>query len=111
MDSYQAVYDAVRSRIDPVDSGRLIDAIGSKFDISHATAILQQEALSVAYEWQRPSVLFKPKLSIDGNQWCALYGQNLQDGIAGFGDTPAKAMLDFDKAWKEFDLTKKGDNA
>jgi len=47
----------------------------------------------------RPSYLLKPKLSLDGNQWCALYGENLQDGVAGFGDTPALAYADFDKAW------------
>lgn len=28
----------------------------------------------------------------DGDQWCALYGENLQEGIAGFGDTPYNAM-------------------
>ena len=51
-------------------------------------------------ERERPSYLWKPKLSIDGNQWCALYGENLQDGVAGFGDTPAKATLAFDRAWE-----------
>ena len=49
---------------------------------------------------ERPSTRMKPNLSIDGNQWCALYGENLQDGVAGFGDTPAKAMLAFDRAWE-----------
>lgn len=33
----------------------------------------------------------------DGNQWCVLYGENLQVGIAGFGDTPYEAMLAFEK--------------
>lgn len=47
----------------------------------------------------RPSVAFKPRLSIDGDKWCALYGDNLQDGVAGFGDSPAEAMLDFDRNW------------
>ena len=28
----------------------------------------------------------------DGDQWCALYGENLQEGVAGFGRTPAEAM-------------------
>jgi len=30
----------------------------------------------------------------DGNQWCALYGEDLQSGIAGFGNTPFLAMAD-----------------
>ena len=46
-----------------------------------------------------PSVLYRPKLSIDGDQWCALYGENLQDGVAGFGKSPELAMLEFNRAW------------
>lgn len=30
----------------------------------------------------------------DGDQWCALYGEDLQAGIAGFGNTPFLAMAD-----------------
>jgi len=44
-----------------------------------------------------PHVLMRPALSRDGNQWCALYGDNLQDGVGGFGDSPAEAMADVDK--------------
>jgi hypothetical protein len=46
-----------------------------------------------------PSVLYKPSLFADGTQWCALYGDDLQSGVAGFGDTPAAAMSAFDAAW------------
>lgn len=56
---------------------------------------------AITSEATRPSYLYKPKLSIDGNQWCALYGENLQDGVAGFGDTPEKAYEDFDREWKK----------
>lgn len=35
------------------------------------------------------------KLSKDGNQWSFLWGENLQEGIAGFGDTIQEAALDF----------------
>ena len=49
----------------------------------------------------KPSYLYLPKLTIDGNKWCALYGENLQDGVAGFGDSPAEAMGDFNRAWFE----------
>lgn len=54
---------------------------------------------TIANDAGMPHVLMRPKLSIDGNQWCALYGDNLQDGVAGFGDSPQKAMADFDKNW------------
>lgn len=48
-------------------------------------------------EWNLVAVL-RPRVFIDGNQWCILYGENLQDGIAGFGDTPYLAALAFGKA-------------
>ena len=54
---------------------------------------------AVAVDTGMPSVIRKPKLSIDGNMWCALYGENLQDGVAGFGTSPDKAMRDFDTNW------------
>lgn len=41
--------------------------------------------------------LLKPKVVKDGNQWCVLYGEDLQGGIAGFGDTIHEAVLDFNK--------------
>lgn len=100
-DSYQAIYDAVRSRIsggnigDAVDSA-LRDAFGN-FD--HQFRCAMQEVVSNFSENARPSVLFRPKLYSDGNQWCALYGENLQNGVSGFGDTPAKAMTQFDIQW------------
>lgn len=43
--------------------------------------------------------LLKPKIFLDGRRWCVLYGENIQDGVAGFGLTPYKAVLDFNRAW------------
>ena len=48
---------------------------------------------------ERPFLLLKPRVFIDGNKWCALYGENLQDGVAGFGDSPELAAQDFDRNW------------
>jgi hypothetical protein len=31
----------------------------------------------------------------DGDQWCVLYGSDLQSGICGFGASPSQAMLAF----------------
>lgn len=56
-------------------------------------------AIDVAHQHMRPSAVFRPELSIDGDQWCALYGRNLVEGVAGFGDTAEAAMLAFDGAW------------
>jgi hypothetical protein len=32
-------------------------------------------------------------LSLDGDQWLALLGENIQEGICGFGDSPKAALL------------------
>lgn len=63
--------------------------------------IIRQEEFLAAQDRRRPCVLFRPSLYIDGDQWCALYGENLQDGVAGFGDSPALAMADFDMQWEK----------
>lgn len=100
MDTYQPVYDAVRSRLSNCDVGHAIESVArDAFDISHMKAILQQDFGSAAMEMQRPSVLFKPTISADGDMWCALLGEDLQIGVSGFGATPAEAMADFDLAF------------
>jgi hypothetical protein len=68
--------------------------------VAHAAAMSAESIRCVAGQYERPSVLYKPTLSLDGNQWCALLGDNLQVGLAAFGDTPAKAMWNFDKAFE-----------
>ena len=52
-----------------------------------------------ACERRDPSYLYRPRLFIDGNRWCALLGENVQNGVCGFGETPAKAYAAFDEAW------------
>ena len=46
-----------------------------------------------------PAMKYRPNLSIDGDMWCALYGKTLQDGVAGFGSSPQKAMDNFNDEW------------
>lgn len=87
--SYQAIYDAARQ----------------SFDISYALAQAQAAITAVECEHIRPSVLYRPKLSLDGNQWIAIYGDNIQEGVVGCGDSPAAAMLDFDSAWNRKERT------
>ena len=47
----------------------------------------------------RPSDNRDVRVSPDGDKWCCLLGDNLQVGVAGFGDTPEAACLAFDNAW------------
>mgnify|MGYP001581463952 FL=1 len=69
----------------------------------HQAACYESNARAQEYEnalWAaRPSSRLRPKLSLDGGQWCALYGDNIQDGIAGFGGSPAEAYAAFDVVW------------
>lgn len=100
MDSYQAIYDATRSRIGSADVGSAIErAARDSFDMSYTRALLQEQIGVVGQEMVRPSVLYRPSIGLDGNKWCALYGEDLMNGVAGFGDTPDEAMRDFDQQW------------
>ena len=101
MDSYQAIYDAVCSRVSRCDVGAAVaDVARNAFDISHVIVRAQEQVYVVSDQMQRPSVLYRPRIYIDGNRWCALYGDNLKDGVVGFGDCPAEAMASFDEAWR-----------
>jgi hypothetical protein len=67
--------------------------------ICHEARMAGALAQQAVCEYQRPSALFRPRLSVDGDQWCVLYGENLQEGCAGFGSSPDAAMRDFDLNW------------
>ncbi len=72
--------------------------------ISNAMFAVRDAVSEIRSQYLAPSVLYKPTISVDGNQWCVLYGPDLQNGVAGFGDSPAKAMEDFDRNWYSSDL-------
>lgn len=38
-------------------------------------------------------------LSLDGNMWCALIGDNIQEGTSGWGETPLLALQDLAQRW------------
>lgn len=52
------------------------------------------EVLETHSMWGCISAL-EAKLSKDGNMWCFLWGDNLQDGVCGFGETIFDAARDF----------------
>lgn len=98
-DTYQATYDAVRSRISNGDIGAAVESVLRSENIGHHFQMAAARMQEAASAHDTPSAIYRPVLSIDGNQWCALYGENLQIGVCGFGDSPALAMVEFDKAW------------
>lgn len=79
------------------------DTDGNIRNMLHQAACYKSNAAE--YEEQaerervRPFMLLRPKICKDGNKWCAMYGENIQDGVCGFGDTPAQAATNFDFNW------------
>lgn len=67
--------------------------------IIHAAEMVKVTIQAAVTSYERPHVMYRPAIYIDGNQWCALYGEDIQSGVSGFGDSPAEAMHDFDKNW------------
>lgn len=47
-----------------------------------------------------PHVRMRPKVFVDGDSWCCLYGDNLQVGVSGWGATAEAACVDFDRSWR-----------
>jgi len=99
MDTYQAVYDATRQamRCDPERA--ISEAVSVQVQrLAYAIDIIQQDASMAAYQHARPSAVFRPHLTLDGNAWIAVYG-DMPTGVVGCGTSPEAAMADFDKNW------------
>ena len=60
-------------------------------------AVLQKDYWKLK---MRPALMLPTRLFLDGDQWCVLYGENRQDGVASFGRSPREAFAEFDEAWK-----------
>jgi len=70
-------------------------------DSNRITAEAVDAIQRVSYEYMRPSVIFRPRVFPDGQLFCCLLGENLQEGFASFGNTPDEATRNFDIAWRE----------
>lgn len=99
MESYDAIYQAVRSKISGGDISRAVQDHLHSLNLSHYAEMASRAAIDAANEQARPCVVYKPDLFLDGEHWCALFGRDLAVGVAGFGKSPAEAMYEFDKAW------------
>ena len=107
-DMYQAVYDAVRSRISNGDIGNAVERVMRAENVGHYFQMACADIQQSAAEYSRPSAVFKPTLTQDGNAWLAVFG-DLPTGVVGCGYSPAEAMYDFDKKW--FEKTKSAEAA
>jgi len=57
------------------------------------------EYTSTQHACRQPHVLMRPTITQCGDQWCALYGVNDQEGIVAYGATPEKAAQAWDLVW------------
>lgn len=64
--------------------------------------LIQQSKHNAAIESEEMNLvaLLRPRVFIDGNMWCVLYGENIMDGVVGFGESPILAVYDFSKEWR-----------
>ena len=99
MDIYQPIYDAVSSRIRNGDIGSAIQEALNTCNMGHYAEMAYRSIEQVAAQYDKPSAIYRPKIYVDGKAWCALYGDDLQAGVAGFGDSPAAAMDALNVAW------------
>lgn len=83
-DAYRAIYDAANLQLG---------------NLSYLHSHIQQEVYAVSHAMQAPHVLLRAKVFPDGDMWCCLYGDNLIEGVVGFGETPEKAAAAFDLCW------------
>ena len=68
-------------------------------DSSWALVSMQEAIQIIQSVWTSPSVVYKPKIFKDGDQWCALLGEDLMTGVVAFGSSPSEAVLRFDAEW------------
>ena len=57
--------------------------------IDYGTALVNQEAAEALCFRNLDGKLYR-----DGNEWCALIGDNIQEGVCAFSKTPFQAVLD-----------------
>jgi len=68
-------------------------------NLSWSFTRLDETLQGIISELGKPHRFLRPELFRDGNKWCALYGADLQAGIAGFGDSPADAIEAFNREY------------
>ena len=79
-----------------------LDKVESSQRQHYETMCFQEKMFVITeqYEYNLFKML-KPKIFIDGDKYCVLYGENIQEGICGFGESPYKAILDFNREWNK----------
>lgn len=66
----------------------------------HVAEVLATE-MRVAEQRGMWVVVLGLRPSLDGNQWCFVWGENIVTGVTAYGSTPMEAMQNFEKAMYE----------
>jgi hypothetical protein len=108
--SYCAQYgerfaDAIFPIIEARERYSAMDGYASEQGVLNAKLNAAIEAQLAEQARRAPHVLMRPRVFPDGNMWCALLGDDLQMGVAAFGDTPEAACVAFDEAWRTATLS------
>lgn len=67
-------------------------------DIANESLGHECEANRMKRYW---AVVLGLSITLDGDQFCVLWGEDLQTGVAGFGKTPADAIQAFEESMYE----------
>ena len=66
-------------------------------DISVNAYLARMAIVEAAAFIAAPHTRMRPRIFPDGDKWCALYGENIMEGVVGFGATPQEACEEFDR--------------
>lgn len=75
----------------------IIQSIKDNMSVIHkdkCLAWLEKQGASIDVDYFLNKVGIKSAYK-DGNAWCILFGDNIQDGICGFGYTKEEALIEF----------------
>lgn len=75
--------------------------------INHYESIQHQEKMNLLISEQELLLVktFGLKPYLDGDQWCVILG-DIPTGICGFGESPMKAIYDFNKSFYQSNQNK-----
>jgi len=96
----QQAASAIQNAASGIQSSAEMAANAVCYAADSAKTTFIEIAWSIEGALTAPHVLMRPTLTRDGNMYCALYGEDIASGCAGFGETPEGAMADFDRNWK-----------
>lgn len=79
---------------------RLVLETLSRFSsvFGHGTEI-ENNLLDASRQLACPARNYGARIFLDGNKWCCLLGDNMMEGIVGFGDSPDAAVWAFRTEW------------